>query len=196
MNGDMGDRQRCRDLVSDLVAGVDDDSAYARARQLGHDWQGRHWMVLTQYRDQPVSDALAEAVEQVAGFSGWGQLTGQRSGMVLLVARRPPGSADEEGPRWRELHRDVSLRLMFSTVEMGVGGACAAPAEVPRSWHQALRALAVREAARTPGGIRVYDELGIGRSCRRGRASARPNCLCGIGWARCSTVTPSAPASW
>jgi sugar diacid utilization regulator len=163
MNCDMGDQQRCRDLVNDLVTNVDDDSVYARARQLGHDWQGRHWMVLTQYRDQPVDDALAEAVEQVASFCGLGQLTGQCSGMVLLVARRPPGSADEEGPRWGELHRDVSVRLMLSTVEMGVGGACAAPAEVPRSWHQALRALAVRQAARTPGGVRVYDELGISR---------------------------------
>jgi hypothetical protein len=37
MNGEMGDRQQCRHLVNDLVAGVDDDSAYARARQLGQD---------------------------------------------------------------------------------------------------------------------------------------------------------------
>ena len=136
MNGDMGDRQRRRDLVDDLVAGVDNDSAYARARKLGHDLQGRHWMVLAQYRDQPVDDALAQAVEGVTGFLRLGQLTGTRSGMVVLVAGRPPDSADDEDPPWRELHSNVTLRLVRPAVEIGVGGACEAPVEVPRSWHQ------------------------------------------------------------
>jgi hypothetical protein len=56
---DFGDRRRRSDLVNDLVAGADNEGASARARELGHDLDGRHWMVLTQYRDQPVDGALA-----------------------------------------------------------------------------------------------------------------------------------------
>jgi hypothetical protein len=50
-----------------LVAGADNEGASARARELGHDLDGRHWMVLTQYRDQPVDGAPGHAVERAAG---------------------------------------------------------------------------------------------------------------------------------
>jgi sugar diacid utilization regulator len=149
--------------VADLVVGADNEGAFARARELGHDLDGGHWMVGTQYRDQPADGALAHAVELVAGSLWLGQLTGRRSGMVLLVARRPTDCAADEDPPWRELYSDVSLRLVRSAVEIGVGGACEAPVEVPRSWFQALRAVTIRQAARTPGGVRVYDELGLNR---------------------------------
>lgn len=81
--------------------------------------------------------------------------------MVLLVAWRPTDSA-EDLP-WMELHSDVSLRLERSPVEIGVGGACDQPVEIPRSWQEALRALKIRQGARTPGGVTVYDNLGINR---------------------------------
>jgi sugar diacid utilization regulator len=163
VDDNFSDRRRRRDLVNDLVVGADNEGAFARARELGHDLQGRHWMVLTQYRDQPADGALAHAVELAAGSLRLGQLTGRRSGMVLLVARRPTDSAADVDLLWRELHSDLSLRLKRSVVEIGVGGACEAPVEVPRSWHQALRVLTIQQAARTPGGVRVYDELGISR---------------------------------
>ena len=163
MDDQFGSRRRRRDLVYDLVAGVDNESAYARAREVGHNLRGRHWMVLAQYRDQPADPALAQAVQLGAGSLGWGQLTGRRSGMVLLVAGLSRDSADDVDLLWSEFHRDVSLRLVRSAVEIGVGGACEAPVEVPRSWRQALRAMAIRQAARTPGGVRVYGELGINR---------------------------------
>jgi sugar diacid utilization regulator len=163
VDNDLGDRRRRRALVNDLVAGVDNHSAYDRARELGHDLRGRHWMVVTQYRDQPADGALAQAVELVAGSLLMGQLTGRRAGLVLLMARRPTDSAADEDLPWMDLHSDVSLRVDRSAVEIGVGGACEAPANIPRSWREALRALAIRQAARTPGGVKVYDELGISR---------------------------------
>lgn len=163
MDDDFGSRRRRRDLVRDLVAGAEDASAYARAQEVGQDLRGRHWMVLTQYRDQPADGALFQAVELAAGSLRWGQLTGRHLGMVLLVAGRSVDSGDDVDLPWAEFHRDVSLRLVRSAVEIGVGDACEAPVEVPRSWRQALRAMAVRQAARIPGGVRVYGELGIDR---------------------------------
>jgi hypothetical protein len=72
VDDNFSDRRRRRDLVNDLVVGADNEGAFARARELGHDLQGRHWMVLTQYRDQPADGALAHAVELAAVPCGWG----------------------------------------------------------------------------------------------------------------------------
>jgi hypothetical protein len=42
VDDDFGDRRRRSDLVNDLVAGADNEGTSARARELGHDLDGRH----------------------------------------------------------------------------------------------------------------------------------------------------------
>ncbi|HSV64737.1 MAG TPA: hypothetical protein VLJ59_02365 [Mycobacteriales bacterium] len=41
------------------------------------------------------------------------------------------------------------------------------PAGVPRSFKQAVRALATQQGSRAPDGVTVYDELGIYRLLAR-----------------------------
>jgi sugar diacid utilization regulator len=154
----LDEQRRMRDMVTDLVAGTADSTAYARARDLGYDLHQPHWMVATGYRARRTDGALARSVERAADSLSLGSLLTRHRETVLLLARQPGGAVD---PWWRELHEEVSRRVDGPPVEIGVGSSCRRPGDVPRSWHGALRALTVRRAARIPGGVIVYDELRI-----------------------------------
>ncbi|MCW2632471.1 MAG: transcriptional regulator, CdaR [Pseudonocardia sp.] len=154
----LGDLRRRRELVNDLVAGTDNESAYARARELGHDLHEAHLMVVTRYRAGLTDGALARSVQQAAQSLQMGPLMSRRRESVLLLAQRP---ADQRRVRWGALHEQVNGRLGGSIVEIGVGRSCEQPTDVPRSWREALRAVAVRHAEGTLGGLTQYDELHI-----------------------------------
>jgi sugar diacid utilization regulator len=153
--------RRRRALVDDLVAGTDDASAYARARDLGYDLHAPHWMVVTRYRAGVTDPALARSVQRAADLLQMRPLLTRRAESVLLLARHPGARAD--GGRWTRLHEEVIKLLPGPRVDIGVGGSCEQPSDVPRSWHEALRALTVRRGApRGTGGLTVYADLRIG----------------------------------
>lgn len=156
----VGELRRRGALIDDLVAGTDDVSAYARARDLGYDLHAPHWMVVTRYRAEATDPTLARSVQRAAELLQMGALLSRRAELVLLLAQQPVQRT--EAGRWTLLHTELIKLLPGPPVDIGVGGSCEQPSDVPRSWHEALRALAVRGAApRGMGGVTVYADLRI-----------------------------------
>jgi sugar diacid utilization regulator len=151
-----------RDLVDDLLNGADNESAWARAAAVGHDLHQPHQVVVARWdgpaREEEKVAALSRAAARVLGS---GALTTRRRGAVVLVVPRP----DEVGgrPPWTELHRAVASLLRSPNGSIGVGRPCDEPAELPRSYSEAMRALKVRMASARAGGATTFDELGIYR---------------------------------
>ncbi|MCS7479133.1 PucR family transcriptional regulator [Umezawaea endophytica] len=150
-----------RDLVDDLLNGVDNESAWARAAAIGHDLHQPHQVVVARWGpvdDEEVVTALSRAATQVLGAAML--TTRQRGAAVLLVPRPDPVGGH---PPWTELHHAVALLVRSPNGSIGVGRPCAEPAELPRSYSEAVRALEVRRAAVGAGGATTFDELGIYR---------------------------------
>ncbi|MDX3072510.1 PucR family transcriptional regulator [Streptomyces sp. NPDC088354] len=144
-----------RELVDDLVAGTDDESAYARAAAIGHDLHGPHYPAVVQWEGRAADDAFVQAVGRAAAGLRLRCLPARRSGMAVLVLRgRPPADA---------LHQAVSRELGTARGAIGVGGRCDAPRDLPRSFQQALRALEVRCRSQSPNGATTFDDLGFYR---------------------------------
>jgi sugar diacid utilization regulator len=181
----VGELRRRRALINDLVVGTDDASAYARAHNLGYDLRAPHWMVVTRYRADAMGPALARSVERAAELLQMGSLLSTRAELVLLLAQQPVPPVEER--RWTRLNEELIKLLPGPLVDIGVGGSCKQPSEVPRSWHEALRALAVRRAApRGTGGVTVYADLRIDAAlpARADRAAAEEFVLRWLGPAR------------
>jgi sugar diacid utilization regulator len=151
-----------RDLVDDLLNGVDNESAWARAAAVGHDLHQPHQVVVARWdgplRDEDTVTALERAAGRVLGSAA---LTTRRRGAVVLVIPQP----DQVGgrPPWKELHRAVASLLRSPNGSIGVGRPCEEPSELPRSYSEAMRALKVRMATGGAGGATTFDELGIYR---------------------------------
>ena len=151
-----------RDLVDDLLNGVDNESAWARAAAIGHDLHQPHQVVVARWaapvRDEAVVTALGRAASRVLGSA---LLTTRRRDTAVLVVTRP----DDAGGRrhWAELHQMVGSLVRSVDGSIGVGRPCDEPAELPRSYSEAVRALEVRMATGGPGGATTFDELGIYR---------------------------------
>ncbi|MFF7203010.1 PucR family transcriptional regulator [Streptomyces sp. NPDC008141] len=143
-----------RELVNDLIDGTDDESAYARAAAVGHDLHGPHCTAVVQWEGR-TDDAFIQAVGRAAAGLRIRSLLARRSGRAVLVL--------EGQPRSDALHLAVARELGSGTGSIGLGGRCDAPAKIPRSYKEALRALEVRRLSREPYGATSYDELGLFR---------------------------------
>jgi sugar diacid utilization regulator len=140
-----------RDLVDDLVTGVDDASAYARADAVGHDLRGSHHVVVLRWHGQATDDAMGRMVSAL----GLRALCSRRSeAAVLLVFGRPDGEA---------MHRVMAELLGSSDGAIGIGGPCGAPGDFPQSYREAIRALDIRRHSRSPNGVTAFHELGVYR---------------------------------
>ncbi|WP_405575412.1 helix-turn-helix domain-containing protein [Streptomyces sp. NBC_01167] len=143
-----------RELVDDLIDGTDDESAYARAAAVGHDLHGPHRMAVVQWEGR-TDDTFIQAVGRAAAGLRIRSLLARRSGMAVLVL--------EGQPRSDALHLAVARELGSGIGSIGLGGRCDAPAKIPRSYKEALRALEVRRLSREPYGTTSYEELGLFR---------------------------------
>ena len=143
-----------RELVDDLIAGTDEDSAYARADAIGHDLRDPHHVVVTRWQDQS-EETVAEAAARALSAQQLSGLISRRSrAVVILVHGRPDGDA---------LHQAMAETLGGTGGSMGVGGRCAGPADFPRSYSEASRALAIQHGSRVPHGVTSFDKLGVYR---------------------------------
>ena len=158
-----------RDLVDDLIDGTDDESAWARAAAVGHDLHQPHQVLVARWdagpRDEDLATALGRAATRVLGS---GALTAHRGGCAVLLVPQP----EQLGERlsWVELHRVVTSFLQTPRGSIGVGRPCDRPSNLPRSYSEALRALQVRLASDSTGGVTRFDELGIYRLLAAGAA--------------------------
>ncbi|GAA3395679.1 PucR family transcriptional regulator [Cryptosporangium minutisporangium] len=144
-----------RNLVDDLITGVDEESAYARADAIGHDLRVRHHVVVIRWGGTQTEDAVAEAAAAAAAALDLRTLTSRRSGIVvMLVSSRPDATA---------LHGALVAKLGEPGGALGLGGPCETPTEFPRSYSEAVRAAEIRAGSRTPSGATAFDQLGLYR---------------------------------
>lgn len=150
-----------RDLVDDLLAGTDDDSALLRATALGHDLTRPHRVAVVRWCGAS-DEALARAVEQIVGhMTADGVLVTRRSENIVLIAACPDEA--EAGSRWNALYQLVAKTTRSPDGAVGVGRACGAPSDLPRSYREAMRAVRIRQESTTPHGTTMFEELGIYR---------------------------------
>ncbi|MCU1656938.1 MAG: transcriptional regulator [Pseudonocardiales bacterium] len=151
-----------RDLVDELITGMDDDSAVTRAASVGHDLRGRNWVAVLRWNEVP-EETMIGAVERAVRDLGAASLTARRSGLTVLIL--------SERPNHRALYDAISRAARSRSGTLGMGGCADAPHELPRSYQQALRAFTIREQSRVPYGAAAFDELGIYRILGTGEAS-------------------------
>jgi DNA-binding PucR family transcriptional regulator len=146
-----------RDLVEELLAGTDEESALARAQALGYDLERRHRVVVVEGRGRAGTDeeAFFHGVRRAALVTGIGSLLIARGGAVVILADQDVAGA--------ELRRVVLGELGGGRCRIGVGGGCDRVAEVPRSFREAQLALAIQTDSSAEDGVTSFDELGVYR---------------------------------
>jgi sugar diacid utilization regulator len=146
-----------RDLVEELLTGIDDESALARADALGHDLRGSHRVAVvdggSDRRDD--DDALFDAVRRAMREHDAESLIVARGGTVVLVS---PAEFDWEGFR-----AAVLAQLRTGRCRIAVGGSCDHPAELPRSYREAQLALRIQQNAGGSDQATLFDRLGVYR---------------------------------
>ena len=142
-----------RDLVEDLLAGTEEESALARAQALGYDLRCPHHVVVVQGRR--VDEVFQEGVRRAAGDLGMGSLLTKRAGSVVLLATATSG--------WDELRERLVAELGRAVGAIGVGGRCQAPADFPRSCREAFVALKMQHVSPRSRGVTCFDDLGVYR---------------------------------
>lgn len=144
-----------RDLADDLVAGTDDEGAFARAAAVGHDLRAAHHVLVVRWRHPGTTQAVGAAVQRV--LRGWGRhalVSWHGSEVIVLV----DGEVDGD-----ELYRALAGRLGSGTGSIGIGGRCERPGEFPRSFAEARQSLSIRTESASPYGATAFDHLGVYR---------------------------------
>ena len=144
-----------RDLVHDLLAGTDDESALARAGALDYDLRRPHRVVVVEGKGRArAHDALLSAVRRALRTARQEGLCETWSGSVAVVTA---GQAD-----WEQLRRAIVSDL-GGQCHIGIGGPCARPSELPRSLREAGLALRLQKTLLPGSGACEYPKLGIFR---------------------------------
>jgi sugar diacid utilization regulator len=144
-----------RDLVEDLLAGTDDESAYSRAEALGHNLRSPHTVTVLEWKQPVKIELVAKAARHWASGAGLHALTAHRPTMAILLT--------DDVPQPIALHRAMCAALGNDSGSIGIGAAATMPSELPRSLSEALRALQVQKASISPHGSRRFDDLGVYR---------------------------------
>jgi DNA-binding PucR family transcriptional regulator len=145
-----------RDLVEELLAGTDEESALARAQALGHDLERRHRVVVAEGRGRSRDeDAFFHAVQRAARSTGVGVLLVARGGAVIVLS-----AADVS---WEAFRVAVLTELGGGRCRVGVGGWCERPSDFPRSYREAQLALKMQRAAHGDDRATCYQDLGVYR---------------------------------
>ncbi|QUH06207.1 helix-turn-helix domain-containing protein [Saccharopolyspora erythraea] len=153
-----------RDLVEDLVAGVEDQSVFARSEAVGHNLHGPHYAIAVQWPGAGSEDELAAAAQRAVQRTGMSSLVSRRSEAVILFNS---GRPDGEG-----FYRALAEEIGSDRGAIGVGGRCDAPGEFPRSFREALRSMRIRQQSRECHGITFFDEIGLYRVLGQGEGGA------------------------
>jgi len=145
-----------RDLVEELLAGLDDQRAIARAQALSYDLERPHRVVVVEVPGAARDDnTVFHAVRRAARDTGVGSLVIARAGTVVVLADADPSSD--------VFHAAVLGELGGASCRVGIGGVCQRPAEFPRSYHEAQLALKVQVASHSIATVTEFDRLGVYR---------------------------------
>jgi sugar diacid utilization regulator len=152
-----------RDLVEELLAGIEPEQVLTRARILDYDLARPHRVVAVECRSS-AADPPGErddrfhlnVVRRAALELGAGSLFVSRGTAVIILADR---ECD-----WEAMRQKVLAELgRRATCAIGVGGICCGPQDFPRSLHQAKAALRLQRVAHGQGQTTVFDTLGVYR---------------------------------
>jgi sugar diacid utilization regulator len=146
-----------RDLLHDLLSGIDDDGALVRAEALGYDLGQPHRVVLIEWSTRThTEEAALHAVQRALRECRLTALLGTQSGVIVMLV----GGRDHRVD-WEAL-RSVSLReLGGGRCRLAVGGRYVKPSELPRSLREAQLALRLQKASGLTEQTTVWGELGV-----------------------------------
>jgi DNA-binding PucR family transcriptional regulator len=144
-----------RDLVEELLAGTDVDSAQARARALGYDLARPHRVVVvTNGSRHGDHEAFYHAVRRASRATGVGSLVAARPGGVAVLS-----DTDQD---WEQFRAAIIAQMgSQGGCRVGVGAPCTQPPEFPRSHGQAQLALKMQVATASPDQVTIFEDLGI-----------------------------------
>lgn len=143
-----------RDLVDDLLAGTDQDGAYARADALNHDLRCPHYVLVMQSVGR-TDNTLTAVAGRAATALHLNYLQGRHGGLVVLLT---DGRPDPQA-----LNRTISEISGKTTSVVGIGSRCLVPEDFPQSFMEARRAMSIRLRSVSPQGVAAFDELGFYR---------------------------------
>jgi sugar diacid utilization regulator len=144
-----------RDIVSDLVNGVDAGGAIERARALGHDLGPPHRVLVIEGAGDPAR--LLAAVRAASRDHRVGPLVLPQDGSVVVLAPDAPGVAGH----WERFRTAVGAAPGIRRCRLGAGGVAQDPGDYPRSHHEALRSLRLHDTIGGSDRAICYDELGV-----------------------------------
>lgn len=153
-----------RDLVEDLLAGTDNESAYLRAEALGHNLRVPYTVTVLHWHQRVSGDAIASAAQRWATNARMHSLAVRRPTMTVLLTDGVPEPSS--------LYHAVAADVASESGSVGIGSAASSPSELPQSFAEAQRALQVQKESMSPYGGRRFEDLGLYRILDR--ASDRP----------------------
>lgn len=142
-----------RDLLHDLLAGTDDESAYARAEALDYDLEPPHRVVVVE--PDRVDDTRLHAARRALRELRLPGLLGSLSGAVVVLVGR---DAD-----WEVLRQAILREAGGGRARLAVGGRCERPSQLPRSLREAQLALRLQKSLDADDRATAYDDLGVFR---------------------------------
>jgi len=141
-----------RDLVDEVLAGVDDEAAVIhRGQALGLDLESPHRAVIL-HGPGPRHDQFLPAVTRVAREFGAGSLIVGRGDSVVLLTGLDLN--------WDGFARAVAAALGDGTCRLAVGGLCRGPSEFARSYREAQLAMNLQASGAGPE-VLPWESLGI-----------------------------------
>jgi sugar diacid utilization regulator len=146
------------DLVGDLLTGSHSESTFSRAAALGHDLHGPHHVLAVRWPGAHEEEGVVPAVQRAVRLCHIDALVARQSNAMVVVAAAPQSWGAEQ--HWAELHHALSEVLPSTRGSIGVGGVQESPAQLPRSYTEALHALAMVEWSRGSG-VMTFEELGV-----------------------------------
>src|SRR6201991_1171687 len=144
-----------RDLVEDLLAGTDDESACLRADALGHNLRVPNTVTVLHWQGGVLGDVIATAARRWATNARMHALVVRRPAMTVLLT--------DGVPEPTSLYRAIAADTTSDQGSIGIGSAAVTPSELPRSFAEAQRALQVQRESMSPYGGRRFEDLGLYR---------------------------------
>jgi hypothetical protein len=144
-----------RDLVDELVSGMDGATAGVRTAALGYDISGPQHVIVAEWQPPRTDDSIVGALRQTFLELRSSALVSRRADIVVAVVRGDPLGA--------EVFAVVARILRSATGAVGIGGPSPDVSQIPRSFSEALHALRIRAGSIDHYGVTRFDQLGIYR---------------------------------
>jgi hypothetical protein len=144
-----------RDLVDELVSGMDGATARVRTEALGYDISGTQHVIVAEWQPPRSDDTVVVALRRTLLELGSSALVSRRADTAVAVVRGDPLGA--------EVFSVVARTLRSATGAMGIGGPSMDVSQLPRSFSEALHALHIRSGSIDRYGVTRFDQLGIYR---------------------------------